>query len=443
MSISSLEKSVKGRKVLITGASSGIGKAAAIKAGAAGGTILLVARRRELLEETKSEIEGRAGVADFFVCDMSNAAEVDQMAAAVLQKHGHVDVLVNNAGRSIRRSVSDSYDRFHDFERTMQLNYLGSVKLILNLLPAMRQRGSGHIINVSTAGVQFSAPMFSAYLASKAALDAFSRSIRFEIASDGVDITTVYMPLVRTAMAAPTRIYDSFPALSPEEGADLICQAIRKRPTRVATVLGNLAQITHAIAPSLDHSVNTAIGRLMLGRPWRHLKLPLGASGERPAIDDVALRDAFRRRLDSGEIPADPVEVRRLTAVLRDVPLFEACTADELQQIASTAYPIVFEEGEALCTEGDESRDCYFVVEGEGTVSIQSKYVGRVRANEVVGERGPIEGLPRAATVSATTRVLAYSISRVRLQEILNANPGAATHMRRLVRARYAPDATA
>ncbi len=442
MAISSLEQSVKGRKFLVTGASSGIGKAAAIKVGTAGGTILLVARRHELLEETKNEIESRAGVADSFVCDLSDPAEVDQMAAEVLKRHGHVDVLINNAGRSIRRAISDSYDRFHDFERTMQLNYFGPVKLILDLLPSMRQRHSGHIINVSTAGVQLSAPMFSAYLASKAALDAFSRSLRFEVAADGIDMTTVYMPLVRTAMAAPTRMYDAFPALSPEEAADLICRAICKRPTRVATALGNLAQIAHAVAPGLDHSVNAAIGGLLLGRPWSHLKLPLGAAGERPAIDDLVLRDAFRRRLDSGEVPADPVEVRRLSALLRAIPLFEACTADELQQIASTAYPIVFEEGEALCTEGDESRDCYFVVEGEGTVSIQSKHVGRVRANEVVGERGPIEGLQRAATVTATTRVLAYSISRVRLQEILNANPGAATHMRRLVRARYAPDAT-
>jgi short-subunit dehydrogenase len=436
-----LEQSVKGRKVLITGASSGIGKAAAIKVGAAGGTVLLVARRRELLEETKSEIEGRAGVADLFVCDLSDSAEIDQVAAEVLEKHGHVDVLVNNAGRSIRRAISNSYDRFHDFERTMQLNYFGPVKLILNLLPVMRQRGSGHIINVSTAGVQLSAPMFSAYLASKAALDAFARSIRFEVAADGVDLTTVYMPLVRTAMAAPTRMYDTFPALSPEEAADLICQAIRNRPTRVATLLGNLAHVAHAAAPGLDHSVNSAVGRLLLGRPWRKRGLPLGAAGERPAVDDQAMREAFRRRLDTGQVAADPVEVQRLTRLLRRTPLFEACTADELQQIASTAYPIAFEESEALCVEGAESADCYVIVEGEGAVSIKGKPVGVVRASEVVGERAPIEGQPRAATVTATTRVLAYAISRDRLEEILSSNPSAAGHMRRLVRARYAHDA--
>jgi NAD(P)-dependent dehydrogenase (short-subunit alcohol dehydrogenase family) len=380
-------------------------------------------------------------VAEIFVCDMSNPADIDHMAADVLERYGHVDVLVNNAGRSIRREIGNSYDRFHDFQRTMQLNYFGPLKLILDLLPVMRRRRSGHIINISTAGVQLSAPMFSAYLASKAALDAFSRSIGFEVADDGVEITTICMPLVRTAMAAPTRMYDSFPALSPEEAGDLICDAIRRRPARVATAAGNLAQVAYAVAPGFDHSLNAAISRILLGRPWRGLRLPLGATGERPAVDDVALREAFRRRLDSGEVAADPAEMQRLVALLRRIPLFEACAADELQRLASTAYPIAFEEGEALCVEGAESGDCFVVVEGDGAVSIQGQLVGVVRANEVVGERGPIEGEPRAATVTATTRLLAYAISRDLLEEIVSANPKAATHMRRLVRARYTLDA--
>ncbi|MDP9325124.1 MAG: SDR family NAD(P)-dependent oxidoreductase [Candidatus Dormibacteraeota bacterium] len=437
---SSLGVAIKGRTVMITGASSGIGKAAALKVGAAGGNVLLVARRRDLLEETRSEIERSGGVAHIYVCDLSDPAQIDQMAAEVLERHGHVDVLVNNAGRSIRREISSSYDRFHDFQRTMQLNYFGPLKLILDLLPVMRERRSGHIINVSTAGVQMSAPMFSAYLASKAALDAFSRALGFEVADDGVRITTVCMPLVRTAMAAPTRMYDNFPALSPEEAADLICEAIRRRPARVATAIGNFAQVAYAVAPDLDHSVNAGIARLLLGAPWRNIKLRLGAAGDRPAVDDIALRESFRHRLESGQIPADPVEVERLATLLRRIPLFEACAPVELQQLASTAYPIAFQEGEVLCIEGAESDDCYVVVEGEATVTIQGKPVGVVRANEVVGERGPIEGQPRAATVTATTRVLAYAISRDRLAEILSANAKAATHMRRLVRARYAPD---
>jgi hypothetical protein len=282
--------------------------------------------------------------------------------------------------------------------------------------------------------------MFSAYVASKAALDAFSRSIGFEVVGDGVRITTVCMPLVRTTMAAPTRMYDNFPALSPEQAADLVCEAIRKRPTRVGTAVGTLAQVAYAVAPDLDHAVNAGIARLSLGFPWRNLRLNIGAAGDRPAVDDLALREAFRRRLESGQIPADPVEVQRLAALLRRLPLFEACAAGELQQLASTAYPIAFEEGEVLCEEGAVSGDCYVVVEGEAAVTIQGKPVGVVRANEVVGERGPIEGQPRAATVTATTRVLAYAISRDRLEEIISANAAAATHMRRLVRARYAPD---
>ncbi|MDQ3571416.1 MAG: SDR family NAD(P)-dependent oxidoreductase [Actinomycetota bacterium] len=435
-----LKDAVGGRTVMITGASSGIGKEAALKVGAANGTLLLVARRRGLLEEAKAEIEACGGVAHLYVCDLSNLDDIDEVAAEVLDQHGHVDVLVNNAGHSIRREIASSYDRFHDFQRTMQLNYFGPVKLILDLLPSMRERRSGHIINVSTGGVQMSGPMFSAYLASKAALDAFSRSIGFEVSGEGVHITTVHMPLVRTAMAAPTRMWDNFPALSPEEAADLICDAIRKRPVRVGTPLSNFAQAAYAVAPGLDHSVNALIGRLLLRQPLRKLKLRPAAAGERPAEDDLALREAFRRRLESGEVPADPVEVERLANRLRHIPLFEACAPAELQKLASTAYPIAFEEGEELCSEGAESSDCYVFVEGEAALTIRREPVGVVRAGEVVGERGPIEGRPRGATVTATSRVHAYAISQYRLEEILSDNPEAATHMRRLVRARYAPD---
>jgi short-subunit dehydrogenase len=435
-----LQEAVKGRTVMITGASSGIGKEAALKVGAAEGTLLLLARRRELLEETKGEIEGSGGIAHLYVCDLSDPDNVDEVTAEILEQHGHVDVLVNNAGRSIRREIGSSYDRFHDFQRTMQLNYFGPVKLTLNLLHGMRERGSGHVINVSTAGVQLSGPMFSAYLASKAALDAFSRSIGFEVAGEGVQMTTVNMPLVRTAMAAPTRMFDNFPALTPSQAADLICTAIRKRPARVATPLGNFAQAAYAVAPGLDHSVNAAIGRLLLRSPLRNLRLRPAAAGDRPAVDDLALRESFRRRLESGQIPADPVEVERLAVLLRGIPLFEACTPVELHELASTSYPIAFEEGEEICSEGAESADCYVVVEGEAALTIQGEPVGGVRAGEIVGERGPIEGRPRAATVTATSRVHAYAISRARLDEVLSNNPKAATHMRRLVRARYAPD---
>jgi short-subunit dehydrogenase len=264
----SLPGVVKGRVVLITGASSGIGEATALQIGRAGGTVVLVARTRDKLEAVAAEVEDAGGIAYVHPCDLSKPDDVDRMAQEVLDQHGQVDVLVNNAGKSIRRSVNRSYDRFHDYQRTMQLNYFAPVKLILDLLPVMRERGSGHIVNISTMGLQVNTPRFAAYLASKAALDAFSRSIGPEIIGDGVHITTVYMPLVRTPMIAPTKLYDRFPTLSPEEAADLITDAIRKRPKKVATVLGNLGQLSYAIAPGAqDLVVNAAYQLFPEGGP--------------------------------------------------------------------------------------------------------------------------------------------------------------------------------
>jgi short-subunit dehydrogenase len=251
----SLEDAVGGRNAMITGASSGIGKAAALKLGLAGANVLLVARTEEKLRQTAKEIERRGGSAYVHTCDLTSPDDIDRMAAAVLERHGQVDVLVNNAGKSIRRSVRKAYDRFHDYQRTMQLNYFGPVKLILDLLPVMRERGSGHIINISTIGLQTNVPRYSAYLASKAALDAFSRSVAAEVIEEGVHFTTVYMPLVRTPMIAPTKIYDRFPTLSPEEAADLIAEAIRKRPKRIATPVGNLSQLSYALMPGAQDLV--------------------------------------------------------------------------------------------------------------------------------------------------------------------------------------------
>ncbi|MBV9002700.1 MAG: SDR family NAD(P)-dependent oxidoreductase [Solirubrobacterales bacterium] len=255
----SLKDAVAGRNVMITGASSGIGKAAALEIGEAGGTMLLVARRRDQLQEVADEIQELSGVGYVHTCDLTNMDDIDRMAAEVLEQHGAVDVLVNNAAKSIRRSVDRAYERFHDFQRTMQINYFAPVKLILALLPSMRERSTGHIVNISTIGLQMNTPRFSAYVASKAALDAFSRSIGPEVIDDGVHITTVFMPLVRTPMIAPTKIYDRFPTLSPEEAGHIIAEAIRKRPKRIATALGSIGQLTYAIAPGAqDLVVNRA-----------------------------------------------------------------------------------------------------------------------------------------------------------------------------------------
>jgi NAD(P)-dependent dehydrogenase (short-subunit alcohol dehydrogenase family) len=255
----SLAGAVKDKVVMITGASSGIGKSAALKIGEAGGTVLLVARSPEKLEETRAEIEERGGTAHIHRCDLSDPDDVDRMADEVLAEHGRVDVLVNNAGKSIRRSVELSYDRLHDYQRTMQLNYFGALKLILRLLPVMRERKSGHIVNISSIGVQTNTPRFSAYVASKAALDAFSRCIASEVVDDGIQITTIHMPLVRTPMIAPTKMYDAFPTISPDEAADLIVNAIIYKPKKVATRLGNFGELLYNISPKASDAIlNTA-----------------------------------------------------------------------------------------------------------------------------------------------------------------------------------------
>jgi NAD(P)-dependent dehydrogenase (short-subunit alcohol dehydrogenase family)/thioester reductase-like protein len=245
----SLERAVGGKKVLITGASSGIGRAAALKLGAAGAHVLLVARDAERLEEVRRLIRRAGGKATVLAADLTDASSAADLCRRVTHDFGGVDVLVNNAGRSIRRSLRISGDRFHDFERTMAINYFAAVRLILAFLPGMRRRRDGHIVNVSSIGVQTGPPRFAAYVASKAALDGFSKCAAPELMGDGIDITTVYMPLVKTEMIAPTRLYDSFSAITPAQAADLICSAIVHRPKRVTTTLGLAGQVSSSLAP--------------------------------------------------------------------------------------------------------------------------------------------------------------------------------------------------
>jgi NAD(P)-dependent dehydrogenase (short-subunit alcohol dehydrogenase family) len=255
----SLASAVKGKRILITGASSGIGLESALKVGEAGGEVILVSRTREKLEEVANQVEEAGGKAHVHPADLSDLDDIQRMAEEVIEAHGGVDVLVNNAGRSIRRSVKASYDRFHDFERTMQLNYFGALKLILAFLPGMRERKSGHIVNVSSIGVQTNTPRFSAYVASKAALDAFSRCVAPETVADNVKFTTVYMPLVRTPMIAPTDMYKAFPTLSPDEAAQMITDALIDKPKRKASRLGTAGEVLYAISPkTVDIVLNTA-----------------------------------------------------------------------------------------------------------------------------------------------------------------------------------------
>lgn len=251
----SLEEAVKDKVIMITGATSGIGKATALKLARAGATVLVIARTPEKLSETLDEISKIGGNAKAYQCDVSDVEECQRLVQEVLADFGHVDVLVNNAGRSIRRSVINSLDRFHDFERTMQLNYFGALKLIMELLPSMAQRKSGHIINISSIGVLTNAPRFSAYVASKAALDAFSRCAASELAHEGVSFTTINMPLVRTPMIAPTKIYNHVPTISPSQAADMINDAIVRKPKRIATQLGIMGSVMHFLTPKITETV--------------------------------------------------------------------------------------------------------------------------------------------------------------------------------------------
>ena len=251
----SLAGAVAGKTVLITGAADGIGKATALKAAAAGATVLVVDRDAEKLESMRNEVAPRNWRVSFYQADLTEGGDIDRLAEVVLREHGAVDVLVNNAGRSIRRAIEHSYDRLHDFERTMRLNYFGALRLTLRLLPAMQGRGSGHVVNISSLGVLANAPRFSAYVASKAALDAFTRCAGSELADSGVEFTTVYMPLVRTAMTAPTEVYRQTPMLSPEEAAELVARALIERPVHLSTRVGVLAQVLHMVLPRLSQAI--------------------------------------------------------------------------------------------------------------------------------------------------------------------------------------------
>jgi NAD(P)-dependent dehydrogenase (short-subunit alcohol dehydrogenase family) len=250
---------VKNKVAVVTGGSSGIGHATALKLAEAGAKVVIVARDMEKLEATKKEIEGRGGRCFIYSCDLTDMAAIEALAKKILADHGRVEFLVNNAGRSIRRAVLNSLDRFHDFERTMQLNYFGAIKLILAFLPGMVEHKRGHIINISSIGVLSRAPRFSAYVASKSALDAFTECAASEFLDKGVHTTNINMPLVRTPMIAPTKIYENVPTLAPEEAADLVVDAIVNRPVRIATRLGIFAAVCHAIAPKITQvMLNTA-----------------------------------------------------------------------------------------------------------------------------------------------------------------------------------------
>jgi NAD(P)-dependent dehydrogenase (short-subunit alcohol dehydrogenase family) len=287
-----LRGTVEGRVCVVTGATSGIGLATAEKLADAGAILVIGARKPERLREVAAALEARGASVHPYQCDFSDMADADKFIQTVLENHGHVDVLVNNAGRSIRRSLDLSFDRFHDFERTMSLNYFGSVRLIMGFAPKMLERRRGHIVNISSIGVLTNAPRFSAYVASKSALDAFSRCAASEWSDRNVTFTTISMPLVKTPMIAPTKLYDSVPTLTPDEAADMVANAIVYRPKRIATRLGTFAQVLHAVAPKM--------GEIVMNTGYRMFPDSLAAggskSGERPKVstEQVAFASIMR-----------------------------------------------------------------------------------------------------------------------------------------------------
>ena len=258
----SLRGHIEDKVVVVTGGSSGIGHSTAMMMARAGARVAIVARDKQKLSDTVEEIEAEGGSAQSFSADLTDIDACDAVIDEIEKAMGPVDVLVNNAGRSIRRSIALSYDRFHDFERCMQLNYFGSLRLIMRVLPGMTERRRGQIINISSIGVLSNAPRFSAYVASKAALDAFSRCAAAEFNDTGVSFTTINMPLVRTPMIAPTKIYNNVPTISPDEAAQMVKQAVIYKPQRIATRLGIFSQVLHSVAPKVSEIVMNSAFRM-------------------------------------------------------------------------------------------------------------------------------------------------------------------------------------
>ena len=269
-----------GRTVLVTGASSGIGEATAVAAAARGAHVVLVARREAELDRVRASIEAAGGRASSYVADLTDLDGIDALVGRVLADVGAVDYLVNNAGRSIRRSLELSHDRFHDFERTMAINYFGPVRLTMGLLPAMRAQGFGHVVNVVTWGVQMKAPKFAAYIASKSALDAWARVAGRETYADGVTFTNMRFALVRTAMVVPTDAYDGRASMTAEQAAARVVRALEERPVTWDTAAGRIGAVVNVVAPRLSDA--------LMSRWHRREPDSAAARGDDPSSPDTS-----------------------------------------------------------------------------------------------------------------------------------------------------------
>jgi short-subunit dehydrogenase len=241
--------SIAGKTILITGSSSGIGEQAALQLARAGATLILVARREDELKRVQTAIATEGGTAHIHPCDLTDHADLEACVERILAAHPRIDVLVNNAARSIRRPIVDALDRLHDYERTMQINFFAAVHLTLKLIPRFLEQGEGQVVNISTMSTQVPIPLFSAYLASKSALESFSRSLLAELGDRGIAVTTVYYPMVRTQMSGKTAIYKNMRMMDAERAAGWIVEAVDKRPARVSSPLGAIGSVLLTALP--------------------------------------------------------------------------------------------------------------------------------------------------------------------------------------------------
>ncbi|MEO3760721.1 SDR family oxidoreductase [Mycobacterium sp. B14F4] len=299
-----------GRHVIITGASSGIGRASAIAVAERGGCVFALARNADALDELVAEIRAAGGQAHAFTCDVTDSTSVEHTVKDILGRFGHVDYLVNNAGRSIRRSVAASTDRLHDYERVMAVNYFGAVRMVLALLPHWRERRFGHVVNVSSAGVQASSPKYSAYVPTKAALDAFADVVGTETLSDHITFTNIHMPLVRTPMIAPSRRLNPMPPISAEHAAAMVVRGLVEKPARIDTPVGTLADVGIFFTPKLSRRVLHQV----------YLGYPDSAAARGMTTEPAAARTPRRPRRPARRMGATLRVPRRVKAAVRLVP---------------------------------------------------------------------------------------------------------------------------
>ncbi|OMB86494.1 short chain dehydrogenase [Mycolicibacterium conceptionense] len=306
-----------GKHVIITGASSGIGRASAIAVAERGARVFALARNGEALDDLVAEIRANGGQAYAFTCDVTDSASVEHTVKDILGRFDHVDYLVNNAGRSIRRSVTNSTDRLHDYERVMAVNYFGSVRMVLALLPHWRERRFGHVVNVSSAGVQANTPKYSAYLPSKAALDAFSEVVGTETLSDHITFTNIHMPLVKTPMIAPSRKLNPVPPISAEHAAAMVVRGLVDKPARIDTPLGTVADFGNYLTPKLSRRV---LHQLYLGYPDSAAARGLSAGGTDIPDGGEALRRPKRPARSSRNLRVPRAVTRPVKRAVRLVP---------------------------------------------------------------------------------------------------------------------------